>query len=88
MQPRITFFCELDSARLEILFSDPSVMDTLGRLNARLSLGLVDMAPVRARLVQRLNEAGVPVDAWLLLHRDQGYWLGASNFDAAEGALL
>jgi hypothetical protein len=47
------------------------------------SLGLIDLSPARARVVKRLNRAGIPVIAWLLLPKDEGYWFNTSNALAA-----
>ncbi len=82
--PRLTFFCELDQAALPALFADPSVIANLQVLNARLSLGLLDFSPERATVVHQLNQAGVPVVAWLLLPPEHGYWF---NMDNAHQAL-
>lgn len=77
--PRLTFFCELDSAGLQDLFSDGSVIQELASLKASVSLGLVDLEPERAEIVRRLNRAGVPVTAWLLLPKEQGYYSCLEN---------
>lgn len=77
--PTLTFWCELDSTRLTALFEDGTVIDTLVALGAKVSLGLVDLSSERAAVVRRLNDAGVPVIAWLLLPTSQGYWFNADN---------
>ncbi len=77
--PQLTFFCELEPKPLTALFSSQSIFDLLARLRARVSLGLIDFTPERAAVVRRLNAAGIPVVAWMLLPKDQGYWLNASN---------
>jgi hypothetical protein len=64
---------------LEALFADPSVIDDLTALGAGVSLGILDLGPERAAAVQRLNEAGVPVVAWLLLPKEEGYWFNVGN---------
>ena len=79
---RLSFFCELGAAELERLFADGSVIHQLRRLRATVTLGLVDLGRRRADLVRRLNDAGVPVAAWLLLPEEGGYWCNAHN--AAE----
>lgn len=76
--PQLTFFCELDSAGLQSLFTDALIADLSG-LNAGVSLGILDHSPERAELVRRLNQAGIPVTAWLLLPREQGYWFNLRN---------
>jgi len=80
---RLTFFSELDGSALERLFSDPAVIKRLRSLGATISLGLVDLSDKRAAVVRRLNLAGIPVVAWQLLPREQGYWYNVSNADQA-----
>jgi len=41
--------------------------------------GIVDLGSERAAVVRRLNRSDVPVVAWLLLPKDQGYWFNAGN---------
>jgi hypothetical protein len=79
MAPRLSFACELAAADLTALFADDAVMDHLGVLRAGVALGLLDLSPERAAVVQRLNRAGIPVTAWLLLPLDEGYWFNANN---------
>jgi hypothetical protein len=43
------------------------------------SLALLDLSAERAAVVRRLNEVGIPVVAWLLLPKDQGYFLTMDN---------
>jgi hypothetical protein len=84
MLPTMTFFCELEAQPLEALFTNPQVISDLKALNAGLSLGILDLSPERASIVQNLNKAGIPVTAWLLLPKDQGYWFNSLN--AAQAA--
>ena len=77
--PELTFACELDSTGLQALFSDQNVIDELLALQAGVSLGLLDLSPERAAVVQRLNAAGIPVTAWLLLPKNEGYWFNIDN---------
>ncbi len=81
-KPCLTFFCEAESNDLETLFS-PNLMKDLAALDARVSLGILDLSPQRAEIAHRLNEAGIPVIAWLLLPKDQGYWMNADNASQA-----
>ncbi|MGC9523144.1 MAG: hypothetical protein ACP5HG_14830 [Anaerolineae bacterium] len=78
-RPQLTFFCELDALSLQELFSRTGVIDALVDLSASVSLGLLDLSAERAAIVRRLNEAGVPVVAWLLLPKEEGYWFNADN---------
>ena len=78
-RPMLTFACELPADRLVELFNDESVIDQLVALEAKVSLGILELSPERASVVRRLNAAGVPVVAWLLLPKSQGYWFNADN---------
>jgi hypothetical protein len=78
-QPNLTFFCELEPAPLLELFSKPEVIQQLKTLKADISLGLLDLSAERAQVVQKLNQEGIPVTAWLLLPVEQGYWFNLDN---------
>jgi hypothetical protein len=82
-RPSLTFFCELPADRLAPVIQQP-VLETLARMNASVSLAILDFSVERAALVRKLNQYGIPVTAWLLLPHDQGYWLGVENAEAAE----
>ena len=73
-KPSLTFFCELESEALTDLFRDGTVIDFLKKMDANLSLGLLELSKQRADVVKKLNHAGIPVTAWLLLPAEQGYW--------------
>ncbi|WP_426751526.1 hypothetical protein [Myxococcus sp. Y35] len=84
MKPHmLTFFCELEAGPLRELFATPGVLEDLSALEAGVSLGLIDLGPERAQVVQRLNRVGIPVTAWLLLPTEQGYWFHAGNVEQA-----
>jgi hypothetical protein len=76
---RITFFVELESAALEELFSSTELIPALRKMDARLAIGLIDLSAQRAALVRRLNQAGIPLTAWLLLPKPDGYWFNLDN---------
>lgn len=76
--PRLTFFCELETLPLASLLNERLIAD-LRDMQASLSLGILDLSPERAAVVSRLNQAGVPVIAWLLLPKEQGYWFNLYN---------
>jgi hypothetical protein len=82
-QPDLTFFCELEPAPLLDLFSKPEVIHQLKSLQANISLGLLDLSVERARVVRKLNQEGIPVTAWLLLPKEQGYWFNLENAQTA-----
>ncbi len=78
-KPRLTFFCELETEALQALFANATVLRDLHDLQARISLGVLDLSAGRAQVVRRLNEAGIPAVAWQLLPKEQGYWFNAGN---------
>jgi hypothetical protein len=78
-KPRVTFFCELDSEDLIDLFKQPGLIDDLKSMHASISLGLLDLSPLRAEVVGTLNKACIPVVAWLLLPTQEGYWCNLGN---------
>ncbi len=82
-KPELTFFCELKAELLTKLFDDRFVIDDLKYLGASLSLGILDLSDERAGVVKRLNKAGVPVIAWLLLPEEEGYWFNIDNYHLA-----
>lgn len=82
-KPDLTFFCELEAAPLEKFFQDRFIMDDLKALNARLSLGILDLSDERAQVVKKLNKLGVKVIAWLLLPKNEGYWFNLDNHPQA-----
>jgi hypothetical protein len=84
MDPTLTFFCELEAEALLLLFNEFGVMDDLVSLGASVSLGILDFSPERVEIVRRLNGAGVPVIAWLLLPEEEGYWFNMKNVDLAR----
>jgi hypothetical protein len=80
--PKLTFFCELEIKPLQDLLQ-PDVVAALVDMKASLSLGILDLSPERAKVVQRLTQAGVAVNAWLLLPKEQGYWFNLRNASQA-----
>jgi hypothetical protein len=77
--PILTFFCELESNHLAEFFDDPDVIRDLTALNASVSLSVQDLSEERAKAVKKLNAAGVPVTAWLLLPKEEGYYFNIEN---------
>ncbi len=82
-KPELTFFTELPPIELTQLFEGRFVIDDLKALDAAVSVGILDLTEARARVIQRLNKAGVPVIAWLLLPEEQGYWFNINNYEQA-----
>jgi hypothetical protein len=82
--PQLNFACQMETAALQSLFSDPDVIRDLRQLNAGVTVSLIDLSPGRAQVVRQLNSAGIPVTAWLALPAQQGYYLNSSNAAEAE----
>lgn len=53
----------------------------LSKLDANISLGLLDLSAERAEVVKKLNRAKIPVTAWILLDKDQGYWTSLDTIE-------
>ena len=83
-KPALTFFCELEEPLLGELLDRGEVIPALQALPAAVSLGIIDLSEARANAVRRLNQAGIPVTAWLLLPKQDGYWFNLENITAAE----
>lgn len=79
MDSRLTFFCELDGPALKKLFESRFVYDDLKTLGASVSLGIPDFSKERIEVVQKLNHLEIPVKAWLLLPKEEGYWFNMEN---------
>lgn len=76
--PKLTFFCEVSSENLSELFQ-PEVIHALREMKAQVSLGILDFDSRRAQVVHLLNQEGIPVIAWLLLPKEEGYWFNLEN---------
>jgi hypothetical protein len=79
VQPALTFACELDPVRLTALFAEPSVIEDLLALRARVALTLSDFSDERAEVVRHLNVAGIRVVGIPLVPLEQGYYFTADN---------
>ena len=85
MKPtRLSFFNEQDAPELTDLVGDAAVLTQLHALEAQVTMGLRDLSDERAAAVRRLVDEGIPVGAWLLLPRDQGYFATYDNAQAVE----
>jgi hypothetical protein len=82
-KPHLTFYCELESEELAGLFEQPALIDDLKSMQASISLGLMDFHPSRVEVVRQLNNAEIPIIAWLLLPKQEGYWCNLRNAQQA-----
>ena len=68
---------------MQSLFADRNVIASLNELHAEVAVAILDFAPERAAVVHRLNQAGIRVIAWIVLPKEEGYYLDADNSPAA-----
>lgn len=80
VSPQLFFACCNHGAdETKNLFADPQVISSLKNLHAGVAIGTDDLSSARAQIVQRLNQAGIPVVAGLELPGDQGYYANSGN---------
>ena len=77
--PKISFFVELPASGIDSLFSDSTLIQQLVEMKSSLRIGIMDFSPERIAVIKKLNRAGVPVTAWLLLPINEGYWFNMNN---------
>ncbi len=83
-RPEIAFACcDQGIGPMQALFADPKVIAELKSQEAPVGVAIQDFSPERAGIVRRLNQAGIPAIAWLLLAKEDGYYLNADNASAA-----
>lgn len=78
-KPILSFFNELKGPELKALFADTTLIPTLQQLHAEIRMGMLDLSPERAEVLKKLNDANIPVAAWLLLPEEKGYWFHSGN---------
>lgn len=81
----LVFFNEQDSPELAGTFT-PEVLQHLAALEAGVAMGMRDLTDTRAATIRALEEARVPVTAWVLLPRDEGYFATHDNAPSVEAA--
>jgi hypothetical protein len=84
-RPQIFFACcDQGMADVESWVSKPEVISQLRQLHAGLAVEISDFSAERAQAVKKLNEAGIPLTAWLVMSREQGHYLNGFNAPEAE----
>ena len=78
-QPDLIFSCELCGLERQDLFRDDALIQDLVEMNAGVALALPVLSEACAQVVRKLNQAGIRAYAWLLLPREQGYFLNTFN---------
>lgn len=77
-RPKLVFACDRPTSELRGLFT-PELISELKELGAGVALSTEDFSTERAQVVKQLNAAGVPMTAWLVLPKEQGYYVNAGN---------
>jgi hypothetical protein len=75
--------CDKGVEEMQSLFADRNVIPSLNELHAEVAVAILDFAPERTAVVRRLNQAGIRVIAWIMLPKEEGYYLNADNSPAA-----
>src|ERR1700733_11085251 len=74
--------CDQGIEEMQALFNNQDVIADLKDLHAEVAIPILDFSPERAAAVHRLNQAGIPVIAGLLLPKE-GYYFSAETEPAA-----
>jgi hypothetical protein len=77
-RPHLIFGCDRQTRDLDGLFT-PALVADLKALGAGVALSTEDLSPARAAVVRRLLDAGIPMTAWIVLPKEQGYYVNAGN---------
>jgi hypothetical protein len=85
VRPQLFFACcDQGMSDMESWVSNPEVISQLQELHAGLAVEISDFTLERAQAVRKLNEAGIPLTAWLVMSREQGHYLNGFNAPEAE----
>ena len=71
--------CEHGIEQMQSLFDDQYVINDLRELHAEVAIPTLDFSAERAAVVRRLNQTGIPVIAWMMLSKEEGFYLNADN---------
>jgi hypothetical protein len=69
------------------ILNKPGQLGMLKSLHATVAIPIQDFTPQRATIVQLLNQQGIPAVAWIVLPKEQGYYLTADNAPQAAARL-
>jgi hypothetical protein len=80
IEPQLAFACcENDLSASRKLLAEPATIGSLKRLHAEIAIPIADFSPERTELTRELNQAGIPVIAWMLLDKKDGIYLNADT---------
>lgn len=77
-RPYLIFGCDRQTGDLDSLFT-PALVSELKELGAGVALSTEDFSSARAQVVRRLSDAGIPMTAWIVLPKEQGYYVNVGN---------
>jgi hypothetical protein len=77
-RPYLIFGCDRQTRDLDALFT-PALVSDLKELGAGVALSTEDLNLARAQVVRRLTDAGIPMLAWIVLPKEQGYYVNVGN---------
>lgn len=87
VRPRLFFACcDQGITTMQSLFADPATISGLKEMNATLAFAVPDLSLERAQVVRHLNDAGIPLIAWIELPTEQGIYLNADDASQSAGA--
>jgi len=78
-RPLLSFFSDSDPATFQALISRPQIKDILLEMGAELRMGIDDFSEERAENIRLLNEAGIPVYAWIRAPKAQSFTFRIDN---------
>ena len=88
VQPNLGFACcEHGLEPMQRLLEQPDQLGMLKSLHATVAIPIQDFSAQRATIVQQLNQQGIPVVAWIVLPKEQGYYLTADNAPQAAARI-
>jgi hypothetical protein len=76
----VSFFTELTGSELDKIASDTSIIKNLKQLKASLRIAIIDMSPERVSALTKLQNAQIPIHAWLMLSKEDGFWANNENY--------
>ncbi len=77
-RPYLIFGCDRQTGDLDALFT-PALVSELKELGGGVALATEDFSRSRAQVVRRLTDAGIRMTAWIVLPKEQGYYVNVGN---------
>ena len=71
--------CEHGAGAALAMFANPDVITSLKDLHAEVAVAIPDFSAERSAVVRLLNREGIPVIAWMMLSKEDGFYMNADN---------